>query len=149
MDADYADNKAKDKKAVLDLLLEEWKQNVSLYIDQDKRGLERIKMFLTVHAGLLVFFGILWKSPPDRWSVWAAWIIVVVGVVFTIITHLMSKRAHAFILLRKLQGMLIEKEIKNLISPNTPWRTSEGIITTFTREHVSFKGKSRCNTQPG
>jgi len=40
-----------------DLLLEEWKQNVALYIDQDKRGFERIRMFLAVHAGLVVLYG--------------------------------------------------------------------------------------------
>lgn len=125
------------------LLLEEWKQNVALYIDQDKRGLERIKMFLTVHAGLLAAYSLLWKYPLHFWSVVApAWLIALAGIFLTIITQLMSKRAHAFILLRKLQGMLIEKKIKELIAKGQSWSTSSGIITTFTREHVSFAGEN-------
>ncbi|MCH7556438.1 MAG: hypothetical protein IIB56_03175 [Planctomycetes bacterium] len=98
-----------------ELLLEEWKQNVALYIDQDKRGLERIKIFLTVHAGLLIFYGILWRRGLDEWSVVAAWIIVMGAIYFTIITQLMSRRAQMFIILRRLQGMLIEKRLKKII----------------------------------
>jgi hypothetical protein len=47
------------------LLLEEWKQNVALYIDQDKRGLERVRIFLTVHAGLLALYGFLLHDYVD------------------------------------------------------------------------------------
>ena len=130
------------------LLLEEWKQNVALYIDQDKRGMERIKVFLTVHAGLIIFYGILWNAPLNRWSVYAAWTLSLVGVFFTIITQLMSRRAHAYILLRKLQGMIIENEIKNLVAHKGPWKTSSGIITTFTREHILFRRKKNQENDP-
>ena len=40
----------------LNILLKEWEKNVDLYIDQDKRGFQRIGMFLAIHAGLLLFF---------------------------------------------------------------------------------------------
>ena len=122
-----------------ELLLEEWKQNVALYIDQDKRGLERIKMFLTVHAGLLILYGILWRSRLDPWSVCAACLVGIAALVLTWITYRMSKRAHAFIHLRRLQAMLIEEEMKHSLAADKPWKTSSGIITTFTREHVSFE----------
>jgi hypothetical protein len=121
------------------LLMEEWKKNVDLYIDQDKRGLQRIQIFLTIHAGLLVLCGILWKGESSVWSLLAFWLIVIGACLFTYITHRMSIKAHAFILLRKIQGMLIEKKIKELLNIDK-WQTSEGIVTTFTREHVSFKG---------
>ena len=130
------------------LLLEEWKQNVALYIDQDKRGMERIKVFLTVHAGLLIFYGIIWNAPLNFWSVLAGCLLSVIGLVFTFITHLMSKRAHAYILLRKLQGMIIENEIKQKVAPNKPWKTSSGIITTFTREHILFRTENDQEKDP-
>ena len=130
------------------LLLEEWKQNVALYIDQDKRGMERIKVFLTVHAGLLIFQGILWNAPLNRWSVYAGCLLSLVGVFFTIITQLMSRRAHAYILLRKLQGMIIENAMKNLVASKETWKTSNGIITTFTREHVLFRRKKDQEKDP-
>ena len=127
-----------DKLERAKLLLEEWKQNVVLYIDQDKRGFDRIKMFLAMHAGLLVLYSAFWDHSPDGLSVFTGWLIASVAVFLTVITRCMSKQAHAFILLRKTQGMLIESKIKDLLMPDAPWRTSEGVITTFTREHVAF-----------
>ncbi len=128
----------------LQVLLEEWKQNVALYIDQDKRGLERIKMFLTVNGGLLVAWGVVWKPPYDLWSTCAGAALAIMGLYFTYITKLMSTRAHWFILLRKNHAMLIEGQIKELLAPDdrTPWRTSSGIVTTFTREHNSFRRRT-------
>ncbi len=123
----------------LQILLEEWKQNVALYIDQDKRGLERTKMFLTVHAGLLVAWGVLWKVPHDLWSTCAGLATASMGIFLTVITQRMSKRAHAFILLRITQAILVEEKIKDILAPSTPWSTSSGIITTFVREHFWFK----------
>jgi hypothetical protein len=125
-----------------ELLLEEWKQNVALYIDQDKRGLERIKIFLTVHAALLVVFGLLWKPDLDKLPALALGGVALIAIFLTVINQLMTKRAHAFILLRVIQGMLIEKKIKALKAPTDLWKTSSGIITTFSREHVSFKGQN-------
>ena len=124
-----------------ELLLEEWKQNVALYIDQDKRGLERVKIFLTLHAGLLALYGFLWKPYVDIWSLVTGCLICSGGIFFTIITYFMSKRAHTYIIMRRLQAMVIEKELKKLIAPNDQWRTSKGIITTFSREHALFKPK--------
>ena len=124
------------------LLLEEWKQNVALYIDQDRRGLERVKIFLTIHAGLFALYGLLWKPYADFLSLVTGCIICVAGIFFTIITFYMSKRSHAYIIMRKLQAMVIEKELKKLITPNGKWKTSEGIITTFTREHSLFSSKN-------
>jgi len=123
------------------LLLEEWKQNVALYIDQDKRGLERLKIFLTINAGLLVFYGLMWQAHHDRWSVIGAVLIAIAGFFLTYITQRMSRKAHAAILLRKMQAMLIESKLKQMIAPRQPWATASAIITTFTREHVSFKGE--------
>lgn len=123
-------------------LLDEWKQNVELYIDQDKRGFDRIKMFLLIHAGLLVFFGKLFAETKESpiLATSAAILISALGIGITFFTRRMSNRAHAFILLRKAQGMLIEKKIKEILSfgKEIPWRTSSGIVTTFTREHVAF-----------
>ena len=102
-----------------DRLMEEWKQNVALYIDQDKRGMERTRIFLAIHAGLLTFFTLLWKNLPSEWHLPVSSILIVLGFSLTIISQRMAKRAHAFILLRKIQGMLIEKKIK------------EGLQTSF------------------
>jgi hypothetical protein len=124
----------------LQVLIEEWKQNVALYIDQDKRGLERTKMFLTVHAGLLIAWGVLWNVPHDPWSTCAGLATAGMGIFLTVITQKMSRRAHGFILLRKNQAMLIEGKIKEILAPLDQWRTSSGIMTTFVREHVSFRG---------
>ena len=108
-------------KERLTCLMDEWKSNVSLYIDQDKRGFDRIKMFLLIHAGLLIFYGKL------------------LGLYITSITWRMSKRAHFFILLRKIQGMLIEKKVKEILGgSDCSWETNSGVVTTFTREHVAF-----------
>jgi hypothetical protein len=123
----------------LQVLVEEWKQNVALYIDQDKRGLERIKMFLTVHAGLIIVWGVVWKVPHDLWSTCAALAISGMAIFLTLITQKMSRRAHGFILLRRDQAMLIEMKIKEILAPLGQWRTSSGIMTTFIREHVSFR----------
>jgi hypothetical protein len=131
----------------LTLLLEEWKQNVALYIDQDKRGMERTKLFLTVHGGLLVFFGVLWKNQPDAIVFSAGAVTAILGFFFTFISQRMSRRAHAFIILRKTQAMLIESKIKNILAPRELWETNSGIITTFTREHVAFKEKAADNEQ--
>jgi len=123
----------------LQILIEEWKQNVALYIDQDKRGMERTKIFLLVHAGLLTAWGIFWKVPSNIWSMCAGLMFAFMGIFFTCITLEMSRRAHAFILLRKTQAMLIEGKIKNIVAKSAQWKTSSGIITTFTREHISFR----------
>ena len=53
----------------------------------------------------------------------------------------MSRKAHAAIHLRKMQAMLIESKLKQMMEPDKAWATASGIITTFTREHVSFKGE--------
>jgi hypothetical protein len=124
-----------------ELLLEEWKQNVALYIDQDKRGLERLKIFLTMNAGLLVFYGLMWQAHRDLSSVIGAVLIAIAGFFLTYITQRMSRKAHAAILLRKMQAMLIESKLKQMMEPDKAWATASGIITTFTREHVSFKGE--------
>ena len=121
------------------LLLEEWKQNVALYIDQDKRGLERIRIFLTVHAGLLALYGFLLHGYVDLRSLIIGILISIMGLAFSFITHRMSKRAHACVILRRLQGMLIERKLKELLAPEKQWKTSSGIITTFTRERASFR----------
>ena len=55
----------------------------------------------------------------------------------------MSRRAHGFILLRKAQAMIIESKIKQILAPSDEWKTSSGIITTFTREHVSFRDNQK------
>lgn len=124
-----------------ELLLEEWKQNVALYIDQDKRGLERIKMYLAVHGGLLAFYSFILTRLSDWWSVPAAVVVGVVGLFLTAVTRKMSNRAHQFILLRVAQAMLIENTLKALRAHDAAWQTSSGVITTFTREHVAFKGE--------
>ncbi len=131
-----------------DMLLEEWKQNVALYIDQDKRGLERTKMFLTLHAGLFVFYGLIFTRSLNLWSVLAAYLIAAVGIFLTIISFLMSKRAHAYILSRKLQAVLIEEKLNNIVA-NGAITTADGAITTFTRESVSFRGETVCKKSFG
>jgi hypothetical protein len=123
------------------MLLEEWKQNVALYIDQDKRGLERTKMFLTLHAGLIVFFGLIFISSLNIWSVIAANMIAGVGIFLTVTSYLMSKRAQAYINLRRIQALLIEDKLNNIIS-NGSVTTMNGAISTFTRESVSFQGET-------
>ena len=116
-----------DKK---DILLKEWEKNVDLYIDQDKRGFERITMFLVINAGLFALYGTIYSgNTPQRFLLC---IIAVVGIYIVRITKRMSVRAHSYILLRKAQGMLIEEKLKNL--PGTP-----GTLTTFTREHAVFQ----------
>lgn len=122
-------------------MLEEWKQNVLLYIDQDKRGFDRIKMFLTINAGLFVIYGILWNNLDNPLSKIAGVILSITALYITNITWSMSKRAHAFILLRVRQGMFIEDKLKQLLSPNKKWSSDSGIITTFTREHVAFQSE--------
>jgi len=130
------------------LLLEEWKQNVALYIDQDKKGLERIKMFLTTHAGLLVLYGLVWRTQINgRSPVVLLALVTLVGLSLTTINLLMSKRAHAFILLRIVQAMLIEAKIKKEVAPDKLWQTESGIITTFTREKVSFQGEKLSDSK--
>ncbi len=128
-----------NKRQQVDLLLEEWKKNVDLYIDQDKRGFDRIRMFLTIHAGLIVLYGFLIKETRDLWAVLAIWVVVAVGSLFTLVTELMSVRAHAFILLRRIQGILIEKKLNHLINTKEACHTSSDIVTTFMREHAAFR----------
>ena len=124
-----------------DMLLEEWKQNVALYIDQDKRGLERTKIFLTVQAGLFVLYGIIFTSSLNRWFVIVATLLVAgVAIYLTVISYFMSKRAHAYIRLRKLQALLIEEKLNKIVDAEAV-TTADGAITTFTRESVSFHGK--------
>jgi hypothetical protein len=122
----------------LQLLIEEWKGNVALYIDQDKRGSERIRVFLAVHGGLLVLFGAFWSKAPYVLSTTAGWLICATAVILTAITWFMSKRAHAFILLRKTQAILVEKSIGSILGGNQECRTSKTVPTTFRREHVAF-----------
>lgn len=129
---------------MLSCLIEEWKQNVSLYIDQDKRGFNRIKMFLLIHAGLLVFFTEVFRKIPKDQPFLILFIcsfIAVIGLAVPNSTRKMSNLAHAFILLRKTQGMLIEEKIRNLfynLNSKLTWKDNPGIVTTFTREHVAF-----------
>lgn len=118
----------------IDLLLEEWKGNVSLYIDQDKRGFDRIKMFLAIHGGLLVFYKFMFSTMSITLFV------AVIGIVITAATWAMSNRAHAFILLRKFQGMLIEHKIKSLAenNGNDLGISPSNVLSTFSHEHTAF-----------
>jgi hypothetical protein len=129
-----------DLPPTVKLLLEEWKKNVDLYIDQDKRGMERVRIFLVVNGGLLAFYGLLVAQIKDSFCALsvAALFFPLLAAVNVYVTWRMSKRAHMFILLRKTQGMLIEKKIKTLLAQDKPWRTCSGIVTTFTREHTVF-----------
>jgi hypothetical protein len=126
--------------AVVDALLKEWEQNVALYIDADQRGFQRIAMFLVLNGALLVFFTELFKQVAGDFAVLlVALVVTALALAYVVITCIMSNRAHAFILLRKAQGMLIEKKLRDLLAPGQPWATASGIITTFTREHVAFR----------
>ena len=132
-----------DIRDQLNILLKEWEKNVDLYIDQDKRGFQRIGMFLAVHAGLLVFFTKILMFKPIGFFI--ACLVAMAGIYLTYITKKMSLRAHAYILLRKAQGMLIENRLKDLITKsNLELDTSEWILTTFTREHIVFQLKDSC-----
>ena len=119
----------------LHLLVEEWKKNVDLYIDQDKRGLQRITMFILIHAGLLTFYSQIYKE-----DFLGVLVIAVIGLFLTFITKRVSNRAHACILLRSIQCMLIENKLKKIIESKVGkevlWQSLSGIITTFTREHM-------------
>jgi hypothetical protein len=131
-----------------DMLLEEWKQNVALYIDQDKRGLERTKMFLTLHAGLFVFYGLIFTRSLNLWSVLAAYLIAGAGIFLTVTSYLMSKRAHAFIHLRRIQALMIEDKLNKMVAGGSV-TTTDGAISTFTREIVSFQGETVCKESFG
>lgn len=125
----------KEKKRLqIDMLLEEWKQNVALYIDQDKRGFQRITIYIVIHAGLLTFYSQVFKE-----HFFLVCVIAGVGFYLTCLTKKMSNRAHAYIHLRKVQGMLIENKLKELSEAEHKWRTSSGTITTFMRESVAFR----------
>ncbi len=140
------------------LLLEEWKQNVALYIDQDRRGFERIKMFLTVQGALFVLYGLCWRNDWTLPSLLLSIFVILAGFLMTLITHWMSYRAHAFILLRKIQGVLLERKLNALFEderlrmsngsqpPVTDVKTSNGMICTFLREHLSF-GTKDCKLE--
>lgn len=124
-------------------LLEEWKQSVALYIDQDKRQWDRVKMFIAVHGGLLALVGAVWAFGRGnglalRCGVQAVLALTALGL--TALTKQMVKRAHAYIILRKVQGMLVEQKLKDTLAGDhdEEWRTLNGILTTFTREHVAF-----------
>lgn len=140
----------------INILLEEWKKNVDLYIDQDKRGFERIKMFLTMNGALLAMMVALWNLErsylPLEASI-AKYIIPVVGLAFALVTRSMSIRSHACIHLRRIQGMLIERALRKTFYEATGVQvdpgsgmptdsktldTKSGVITTFSREHVAF-----------
>jgi len=129
------------------VLLEEWKQTVTLYVDQDKRLAQRLTVFLTVNGGLLVFYGLLWGSNFTLCKVLLSWLTAGSAIAFAVFTCRMHRSAHSFILLRKTQGMLIEKALKEKLAPGQGWETAPGIITTFSREHVAFGAKIDTETQ--
>ena len=123
------------------LLLEEWKKNVDLYIDQDKRGMARINIFLLVNGGLLAFYGYLLGQVRDSCCA-----LLVAGVLFPAIAGLnaylcwrMGKRAHMYILLRLMQGRLIERKIHQMLAPGSPLVSRSGVPTTFSRESLIFR----------
>ncbi|MHC4070174.1 MAG: hypothetical protein ACYS18_12110 [Planctomycetota bacterium] len=60
------------------LLLKEWEKNVDLYIDQDKRGFQRIGMFLAIHGGLLIFFTKILEVEPEGFFV--AFLVALAGI---------------------------------------------------------------------
>jgi len=124
-----------------ELLLEEWKQNVALYIDQDNRGMQRLNYFLIVNGAMLVFYGQILEGSHINCRLPILLLIAIIGLVFTVMSMFMSIRSHAYIVLRKWQAMLIEQRLKNLTESAKEWKTDEGVITTFTREHVCFNGK--------
>lgn len=132
----------------LELLLREWEKNVDLYIDQDQRAQGRMTTFFVIQAGMLAGYGAaLSQIPRDCHFLLAisAILLPAIAVYFTECTRSMSRRAHAFILLRKTQGMLIEKKMKELVASGSNWETASGIITTFTREHVAFIGRDKID----
>lgn len=131
---EYSMTDEEKKKRQVDLLLEEWKENVDLYIDQDKRGFARIQMFLAVQGALLVIFQFI---NSDLIKV----VLGLFAIFMTVITLLMSRRAHNYIRLRIVQGMLIEEALKDLTETKDEWRSSSGIITTFSREHAVFSSE--------
>lgn len=135
-------NEENKKNRQIKALLEEWKQNITLYVDQDKRGFARIQMFLAINGGLLLLFQ--YVPAPVR---------ILVGFVAIYIcvrTQLMSREAHKYIILRRVQGMLVEENLKELIAKGETLSSSTGVVTTFSREHAVFlpekeleeKGKS-------
>jgi len=119
----------------INILVEEWKKNVDLYIDQDRRNFNRISVFVLIHAGLLIFYGKMLSQVP-----FIPCLVAAIGLYVTRVTHKMSLKAHAYIILRKIQGMLIENKLKELLGKeNSEWQTASGVMTTFTREHVAFR----------
>jgi cytochrome b subunit of formate dehydrogenase len=138
-----------DDKEKSHILLEEWKQNANLYIDQDKRGLERIKMFLTVNAGLFVLYGILWDKISDPICLITVLIVSITGFLLSLLTKNMSVRAHQYIILRINQGIFIEKALKNMISKEGSWRPESGFPTTFTREYLAFEKENKFDKEDG
>lgn len=126
----------KGSEGKLKLLMEEWKANVSLYIDQDKRGTGRIGMFLVLNGGLFVLYANVHNS-----NSFVQLLIAVIAIVLAILTYRMSNRAHAFIHLRTLQAALIEKRIKLLLkNSHNELEIDESIApSTFSRELTAFK----------
>jgi hypothetical protein len=136
MDTESSDNKHSKEQIInekIHLLLEEWKKNVDLYIDHDKRMLQRITIFLVIHGGLLTFYSQVYAE-----NFWLTFIIVAIGFDLTVISKKVSRRAHNCILLRSAQGMFIENALKKIIEgeKEIPWKSLSGIITTFTRENI-------------
>jgi len=132
----------------IDLLLEEWKQNVALYIDQDKRGLERIKMFLTVQAGLFILYGAILGHFTELPFVVGGCLISLFSIVFAKITWKMSKRAHAFIILRVVQCIIIEEEISKKCFERKDTNQNDKIelvLSTFTRENIAFANEDNIS----
>lgn len=126
-----------NKKRQINLLLEEWKQNVALYIDQDKRTFARIQMFLAINAALLIIFG-YFDDPAVKI------LLAVIAIYITFITQRMYRRGHSYTVLRRVQGMLIEDKLKELMAgPDQEMRTSSGVVTTFSREHLIYLDRSK------
>jgi hypothetical protein len=123
------------KKQQTDLLVEEWKQNVALYIDQDKRGFTRIQWFWALNGGFFILFQYL----PYSLKV----ILALIATIIAVKTHMMSRRAHDYIRLREVQARLIENKLKELINPCSFWETNSGILTTFSREHAIYRQKKK------
>lgn len=134
-------NGQEDRNDQVKLLLEEWKQNVALYIDQDKRGFARIQMFLAINGALLVAFGYS-KELAVRI------IVALVAICITFITQRMYRRAHTFIHLRRVQGSIIERKLWELMGlSGGEFNTSSGAVTTFTRELAVFAEVGRKNLE--
>jgi len=84
-----------------------------------------------VHAGLLVLFRYTCVSSKI--------LLAAVALYITFITQRMYRRAHNFILLRKAQAMLIERNLAGMEGGKIrELLTKKGALTTFSREHAAF-----------